>query len=69
MKNYYVNRKKQPISGDNEVHTSDCTFMPSIENREYLGLFSNCKDAVIDAKKKGYNANGCYFCSNSCHTT
>ena len=68
MKNYYVNKNRQPLSGDNEVHTSECSFLPKVENREFLGSFNNCKDAVVEASKKGYNANGCYYCSNSCHT-
>ena len=68
MESYYVNKNAQPLSGDNEVHTSKCSFLPKIENREYFGLFNNCNEAVVQAKKKGYNANGCYYCCNSCHT-
>lgn len=67
MKKYYVNKKSQP-NGDHEVHTIDCSFLPSPENRLYLGEFSNCKDAVAEAKKTYHQTNGCYFCSNSCHT-
>jgi len=68
MKNYYVNKIKQS-NGDHEVHESSCSFLPSVENREYLGLFSDCKEAVKKAKEKYPKSNGCYFCSDSCHTS
>jgi len=68
MKNYYVNKLKQS-NGDQEVHESNCSFLPSFDNREYLGLFSDCKEAVKKAKEKYPKSNGCYYCSNSCHTS
>ena len=67
MKKYYVNKKVQP-NGDHEVHTSDCEYLPNPENRIYLGEFSNCEDAVKEAKKHYTQSNGCYYCSNGCHT-
>lgn len=67
MKNYYVNRNEQ-VNGDHEVHTSDCNYLPKPENRIYLGSFSNCRDAVIEAKKHYRQSNGCYYCSRECHT-
>ena len=68
MKNYYVNKLKQS-NGDHEVHVSTCNHLPNIENREYLGLFNDCKEAVKKAKEKYAKSNGCYFGSNSCHTS
>lgn len=65
---YYVNQNSQS-NGDHEVHTEDCSFLPNPENREYLGRFNNCCDAVNIAKQKYSTANGCYFCSNACHTS
>lgn len=50
MKRYYVNKNGQ-VNGDQEVHTSDCIYLPKIENRIYLGCFSNCRDALTEAKK------------------
>lgn len=41
----------QQANGDYEVHMSSCKYLPSIANRNYLGLFSNCKDAVQAAKR------------------
>lgn len=68
MAKYYVNEQKQS-NGDHEVHTSDCRYLPSEANRKYLGEFSNCKDAVKEAKKSYSQSNGCYTCSKDCHTS
>ena len=65
MDNYYVNNNEQP-NGDHEVHREGCTYMPS--NRTPLGRFSNCQDAVREAMRHYRQVNGCYFCSNACHT-
>ncbi len=65
---YYVNKKEQ-ANGDHEVHKSDCEYLPSPENRLYLGDFSNCHDAVKKAKEHYPQSNGCYYCSYECHTT
>ena len=67
MPDYYVNKRKQS-NGDNEVHTTTCTFYPYIQDKEYLGFHRTCEPAVAEAKRLGYNANGCYFCSEPCHT-
>jgi len=67
MKKYYVNNVAQK-NGDHEVHHEDCSFLPLSQNRSYLGTFSNCKDAVKEAKKHHKQVNGCYYCSNECHT-
>ncbi len=68
MASYYVNMNKDD-KGDNEVHISGCNWMPAVSNKEYLGEFYNCNGAVSEAKRRGYNANGCYRCSRSCHTS
>lgn len=68
MAKYYVNKQKQS-NGDHEVHTSDCLYLPSEVNKKYLGEFSNCKDAVKEAKKTYTQSNGCKTCSNECHTS
>ena len=65
---YYVNKNAQS-NGDHEVHKSGCTYLPSTENRLYLGNFSNCHDAVREAKKHYAQSNGCYYCSYECHTS
>ena len=64
---YYVNRNAQR-NGDHEVHTTGCLYMPAPENKIYLGNFNHCRDAVREARKHYTQVNGCYYCSNACHT-
>lgn len=68
MAYYYVNTKDQS-NGDHEVHKTGCSFMPSAENRKYLGDFYSCSSAVTEAKKTYSKSNGCYYCSKECHTS
>jgi hypothetical protein len=63
---YYVNNKAQ-ANGDHEVHKENCQYLPS--DRKYLGNYSNCAEAVREAKKIYSKSNGCYTCSRECHTT
>ena len=67
MAKYYVNKKKDS-KGDHEVHKQGCRWMPKEENRIYLGDFTSCEQAVSTAKAYYDHVNGCYFCSNECHT-
>jgi len=64
---YYVNKIAQD-NGDHEVHNENCFFLPYEENRIFLGNFTNCKDAVREAKKRFPTADGCSKCSKECHT-
>lgn len=68
MASYYVNKQAQ-TNGDHEVHTSTCSFLPSKENRLYLGEFDSCQPAVEEAKKHFEQSNGCASCSSECHTS
>jgi len=68
MSYYYVNKNAQ-TNGDHEVHKLGCSYMPIESNRKYLGNFSNCHNAVWEAKKTYSQSNGCYYCSNECHTS
>jgi hypothetical protein len=65
MARYYVNDRAQS-NGDHEVHRDGCSYMPV--NKTYLGEQSNCRPAVTAAKKIYSQSNGCYYCSNDCHT-
>ena len=67
MARYYVN-KNQQSNGDHEVHTYSCNYLPAQENRIYLGDFTNCWAAVMEARRHYDKANGCYWCSRPCHT-
>ena len=69
MPTYYVNKNAQP-NGDHEVHREGCSWLPHRNNLIYLGEYWSCSPAVSEAKRKGYSsANGCYHCSNACHTS
>lgn len=45
MASYYVNKNSQE-NGDHEAHKSGCLYMHNVENRHYLGDFSNCRETV-----------------------
>ncbi len=68
MASYYVNKNAQS-NGDHEVHREGCSWLPNALNRIYLGAFSSCVGAVNEARKYYSQVNGCYYCSNECHTT
>lgn len=68
MEHYFVNNNAQS-NGDHEVHKENCNYIPNALNRKYLGLFFNCYDAVIEAKKTFQKSNGCKYCCNACHTS
>lgn len=68
MKKYYVNKNAQS-NGDHEVHDQYCDYLPHLDNRNYLGEFSSCSGAVVEAKKSYSKVNGCYYCSKNCHTS
>lgn len=64
---YYVNKNAQP-TGEHEVHKLYCSYLPETGNRIYLGIFINCEDAIKEAKKFYDNIDGCFYCTNECHT-
>ncbi|RJP61089.1 MAG: hypothetical protein C4539_20410 [Ignavibacteriales bacterium] len=66
MPSYYVNKNDQS-TGEHEVHKDGCTYLPEEQNRKYLGVYSNCQDAIKEAKKDYYNVDGCYYCCYECH--
>lgn len=66
MLRYYVNKKPQS-SGEHEVHTDGCSYMPDKNNREALGFFSSCKPAVQEAEERYRNVDGCGHCCKACH--
>ena len=66
-KKYYVNAHAQN-NEDHEVHTRDCKYMPNEQNAIYLGEFVSCQEAVLEAKKRYSQVNGCATCCNLCHT-
>ena len=66
MSKYYVNDNPQP-TGEHEVHESECYWLKIAESKTYLGDFSSCQSAIIEAKKHYSNVDGCAHCCPSCH--
>jgi hypothetical protein len=67
---YIVNTNAQP-NGDYDVHDEASTLgcLPDAANRESLGYYFTCSDAVDEADIRGYRpVNGCARCANACHT-
>ncbi|MXV75367.1 hypothetical protein F4Z99_13985 [Candidatus Poribacteria bacterium] len=64
---YYVNKNSQS-DGVHEVHKGNCNYLPHPENRFYLGDFTSCHIAIIEALKYFSSVDGCYWCSRECHT-
>ena len=69
MSNYYFNIYAD-INGYYEVHSEDCSFLPSELNRQYLGIYSSCEDAISYARTNypDKKFDGCYYCCRECHT-
>lgn len=69
MNYYYINLKTDTNpKHNNEVHAEGCKRMPSVIDREYLGLFTDGVAAVNYAKAKGYSkADGCIHCAPEAH--
>ena len=69
-KHYYLNLNADK-NGNHEVHDKDCYYLSLTTEKEYLGYFDNCQDAIREAKAKHpsylYKVDGCYYCSKSCH--
>ena len=65
---YYVNKNSTGNPNYNhEVHKDGCQWMPSVENRIYLGYFSSCSEALTEARKHYANVDGCVTCCSACH--
>ncbi|PCF65706.1 hypothetical protein B4W74_00405 [Staphylococcus intermedius] len=67
LKSYYLNT--EPQNNNYEVHSEECKYLPSFSNREFLGVFYNCSEAVNEAKRlhPTLKIDGCFFCSIECH--
>ena len=67
--NFYYFNDNADEHGYHEVHTDDCTFLPSLSNRTLIGYYSDCKAAIIAARiaHPGKKFDGCYFCCRECH--
>lgn len=65
---YYFNNTTD-TNGNHEVHVETCSWLPSSLNRTYIGNFSNCSDAIRQAKNDyPYRTfDGCYWCCRANH--
>ena len=66
MTMYYVDQNARP-TGEHEVHTHDCRYLPDEQNRLYLGDHESCESAVQEAKTHYSKVDGCYNCAIACH--
>ena len=69
-KHHYINHNQQ-TNGDHEVHDSECSYLPDVSNRTYLGYLSSSHEAINIAKIKfpSWSINGCYWCCPESHTS
>ena len=69
---YYLNQNQQD-NGDYEVHIINCLHGALPQNQIQLGWFTGCSGAVAEARRRFPDIasliNGCYYCSNACHTS
>lgn len=67
LKAYYVNRETNNPNNNHEVHISGCQWMPSEINRDYLGMFNSCTEALNRARISYTNVDGCATCCPDCN--
>lgn len=65
----YIYNKRVDEHGNHEVHSDLCTHKPDLANRENIGWFSNCADAIsaIKLRTGKFNFDGCRYCCEECH--
>lgn len=67
MAAYYVDSLPNK-KGNNEVHKFGCSHLDlGWKQFVFLGKFSDCREAVEEARKAFPQAEGCYFCARTCH--
>jgi hypothetical protein len=59
MTHYFVDNRTQP-DGAHEVHAVGCKRMAS--DKQYLGDFMSCEQAVFEARKEFWQTAGCVRC-------
>ncbi|MDP4202753.1 MAG: hypothetical protein Q8861_08665 [Bacteroidota bacterium] len=63
MVSYYVNQKSL-LTGEHEVHRSDCEHLPNIKSLYCLGSLDSAEEAILEAEKYFVKVKGCEFCCN-----
>jgi len=64
MAKYYVGNEPEP-NGDHAVHVEGCVHLPA--DRQYVGDYDDCYQALKAAQKHYIWANGCAWCLRLCH--
>ena len=67
MPRYHVNKRAQN-TGEHEVHLDTCRHAPEVANQHDLGEHLTCSSAVEAAKRHYTDVDGCFHCSNLCHS-
>ncbi len=62
MKHYYVNGNANP-RGAHTVHVYDCRYLPSPDNRIYVGFLPSLDDALQAATKHFRKVTWCAYCA------
>ena len=64
---YFYNYEDE--HGYHEIHNEDCMYLPSPENRTYIGSYSDCSSAFMNASIRypDKKFDGCFFCCRECH--
>ena len=54
--------------GHHEVHREGCRFWTLLTSVTPLGYHETCHTAVVAAKQIYWTADGCFYCSRTCHS-
>lgn len=65
----YIYNANVDDKGNHEVHDLTCPHLPDVSNRESIGTFMGCRQAILAAKiaTGKNNFDGCKHCSPDCH--
>lgn len=62
MQHIYYLTENTESDGARIVHTALCSYMSSAARKQYLGVFSGCVDAVLEARRIFPYVKGCVYC-------
>lgn len=68
-RHYYINNNEQS-NGDHEVHREECSWLPNVSNRTYLGYLTSSFTAINVAQQKfpTWKINGYAHCCPESNT-
>ena len=62
---YYITLDKIEYSGI-EIHKKDCPFLLMSNDIKEIGLYENCKKAILSSSYSEKKINGCKVCTPDC---